>query len=396
MNTDKPWITDEDNWDNWDLARITEMVNEISAGEVSVYGDLWSLAGDAIGDLLKDFLADLATSMNGRWTGTAADQMRKMVDQFEPLPEEITEAFHTMGGLTHELAGTVQRTQNAVNVVAATSVADKAKSVAAGLTSAAIGANPGLDPTDPAGTQARSDLDEQARQVMRTVFTPSYQHVDANMPQFPPIPAVSGTHKPTRDPGNQPPRSGPGPDPNPPPNSPGNPGTPPPHLPDDRHHPFAPKPPNTPPPNTEPAPTAPNHSGNQTAQTVASGYAPSTPSLDSGGFGGLGGGGIGNTSTVPPGSGAGGGTVGGSGAVSGIGTTAGLAPGAADAAIAAEEEQAAQRAGMPFTMAPQGGRKEEDREHLSPDYVLAPEGIFGYEGAEGKVVPPVIGEDDFP
>jgi hypothetical protein len=118
---------------------------------------------------------------------------------------------------------------------------------------------------------------------------------------------------------------------------------------------------------------------------VASGYAPGAGSPGPGGVSGPGAGGICTTSTTPTGDGA---------AVSGTGATAGLAPETADAAVAAEEEQTLRRTGAPFGMTPQGGRKEEDREHLSPDYVLAPEGIFGYEGAEGKVVTPVIGEDD--
>lgn len=406
---DAPWIQDQDNWSNWDYSRIKSMLSQVDTAAINSYADNWNRAGQALAQIVTEFLGELNKTLNGRWSGPAAANMQAVLDSYQQLPSQVSGLLVSVGGLATQISSTVDESRRRIAGVPPPGQTGLSDAVSAGLTSSMV-MQAAANPTSPAlsyppGALQRQEANRQAQQVMTSVFAPAYNQVDQSMPTFPPVQAGSGGG------GGG---GGPTPTPTPPPVGGGGGGG-------GITGPIVPGPgpmpplPSGPPGGTLPGPTVPpvltapgpvggpgTGVGPDPGSTTTSGYAPTPPAGGSGTAGGTGGGfGVAGSGGLGGGAGAfGAGIPGGAGRGMGAGARSGAAAGAAAANVAAAAERQLAAAegklasGMPMGMAaPAKGSDEEDKEHSSPNYVEAPDGIFGFGDEDVRVAPRVIGED---
>lgn len=390
--TDGPWIKSNDNWSNWDFHRVKSMLDGIDVNAIHAYADNWRSAGERIASTMDDFIAELTRTLNGRWSGTAATQAQSVLDSYRALPGQIQGQSATVGGLASQVAGAVAEAKSRVNGITPPQQPNLADTVLNGLTMNTL-THFGVPDAATAAAQQQA-ADDEARRVMAAVVQPAYTHVDQSMPTFPPI----------KQPGNPtPPPTPPTPVPGPPGGTGGNAGFP--GFAGSLAQPGA----TTGPGQT----TASAATGNQPWTGVAAGPTGGVPTgaTSTSGFAGMPSG----AGTGPGGPAAAGtslagglastgGTAGADG--SGMGSPGGAfggrltgAPGSAEAAAEAERAGAAGAAAegeeaMPAGgMAGRGGRKSEDAEHRSPNYLAGPDDLFGYGPDGPMVISPVIAEE---
>lgn len=402
---DAPKIAATDNWAAKGHHGIYDMLQaSVKPEQIDRTGQEFRNCGEAISRTFSDLEQTLSKALAGQWSGEAAGKAAESNKQLLTWGRTLAHAVSLVGSEMHKAGSTASSVKSSVGKpkefnwgsVLAPSV------LPGGVVIGAIDAKNQVD--------AMKAEEEAAIRVMSSIYSPDYVSVDASMPTF--VPAVDPT-QPQPEPPADPGRPGPGPGPGHPwvppgGRRPGNPG-----LSDPGRAGGTPgqQPGGEPvePPVRQPTPTDQVRPGDHRPRPIDElilsrdpgpverpGPGPITgpgQQFGQGGAGqqsgpGTGGGYLGGFAAGGPG-GAGAGALGRGGAA-GVGYgpgTPGAVPGGA----------AAGRPGAPGAhggMAPGGvaGRREEDKEHRTAEYLVNEEHLNELIGDLGRVAPPVIGE----
>lgn len=405
-------INQRDSWSSWDHKKMKSMVDDIDTGAITTRGGDWQDVGRDVAGSFDQFHTEVTGAVKGGWTGDAATSAATAPDGMAKWGKAMGAASQGTGTRIQQAATAADQAK--INMPEPQNFSWRRTLVdgAGGLLTGGFGGGVLSGGKDAyAQHKEAQQAKQQAVNVMNRMYTQGYVDVDNTTPAFAAPEDDNGTVPPEHR-KTQPTREWP---PQPPPGHRGGSGTGTGGGDTSGGNDSRPDQPGqtgvTDPSQTDTGGSGNNNLDNPPGTTDPSNTDPTGRSglpgtgLDPHGTGAPGAGGGGGMGMPMMGGGGGGGFGAGDSEYGGRGYGRGQGPGAGTGSGASESGSGG-RSGIGGSAAQEamggrgsgrggtggggrGGRKEEDAEHQSPDYLVESDDVFG---SGEMVAPPVIGE----
>ncbi|SFS43705.1 hypothetical protein [Saccharopolyspora flava] len=172
-------ITQQDNWKNWDQARLaTQLKPSLNPEQIAKSGQAWEKLGNDIAEIFGDLDQKARAAAGDGMRGQAAEAGFNAAKPLQEWGRAFGDSVRGTGLKIQEAGVAAEQTKASLQPPAGYD------SVRGGL-SAAMGPS-GMLIDSTMQMREQKEADQQARQVAENVYAKSYQAVDTSTPTFPP------------------------------------------------------------------------------------------------------------------------------------------------------------------------------------------------------------------